>query len=182
MKIIPETDMCYNEPKCCDCDERICVCKCEFPKRGPQPGRALLSCGCGNGAQIPIIAAAILGNVTPTPLASVTIDSSALKCPKTLLTFTAEIQSVVGVTLRLSFLVKKNTKGGCCQYICGTHNFTDTAALASVQTFSFQICDSTPCDECTTYTVEYIPIDIVVALGAAINNVSFTALAVENLC
>lgn len=159
----------------------LCKCKCE-PDKGPKPGKALLRCGCGSGAQLPIIAAAILGSVTPTPLASVTIDASALKNPKTLLTFTAEIQDTIGLLLRLSFLVKRITKSGCCQYICGTHNYTDTAAVASTKTFSFQICDSSPCDECVTYTVEYVPLDVIVALGASINNVSLTALAVENLC
>lgn len=166
---------CYKQPV------YLCKCKCE-PHKGPKPGRALLNCGCGSGAQIPIIAAAILGSINPIPLASVTIDASCLKNPTTLLTFTSEIQSVVDVALRLNFLVKRSSKSGCCQYICGTHNFTDTAALDTVRTFSFQVCDKDPCDECVTYSVEYVPIDIVVALGAAINNVTLNAIAVENLC
>ncbi|NFN95721.1 DUF4489 domain-containing protein [Clostridium botulinum] len=149
---------------------------------GQKPGRAILKCGCGGSAPIPVISINTLGTVRPLPLASVTIDTSKLKCPTTVLTFTCEIKSVLDVSLRLNFLIKKSAKNGCCEYICGTHSFSDVLEFAETQTFSFQVCDSSSCDDCVTYSVEYVPIDVVLALGGSINNAALTALAVENLC
>ncbi|MGG7176891.1 DUF4489 domain-containing protein [Clostridium paraputrificum] len=162
-------------------EEKKCVIKC-ISHEGPKPGKAILKCGCGGGAPIPIVSLNILGTVKPLPLASVTIDTSNLKCPTTLLTFTAEITSVVDVALRLNFLIKKSSKSGCCEYICGTHSFSDVLEFFGTQSFSFQVCDCNPCDECVTYSVEYVPIDVVLAVGAHITNASLTAIAVENIC
>ncbi|ACD24401.1 MULTISPECIES: DUF4489 domain-containing protein [Clostridium] len=149
---------------------------------GQKPGRAILKCGCGGSAPIPVVSVNALGTVRPLPLASVTIDTSKLKCPTTVLTFTCEIKSVLDVSLRLNFLIKKSAKNGCCEYICGTHSFSDVIEFAGTQTFSFQVCDNSSCDDCVTYSVEYVPIDFILNIGGSINNAALTALAVENLC
>lgn len=148
---------------------------------GQQPGRAILKCGCSGSAPIPVISVNALGTVKPLPLASVTIDPANLRCPTTVLTFTCEIKSVLDVSLRLNFLIKKSCKNGT-EYICGTHSFSDVIEFAGTQTFSFQACDNSTCDECVTYTVEYVPIDFILSVGGSINNCTLTALAVENLC
>ncbi|MGL4108939.1 DUF4489 domain-containing protein [Clostridium sp. LP20] len=161
--------------------EKQCVVKC-ISHQGPKPGRAILKCGCNGGAPIPVISINVLGTVKPLPLASVTIDNSNLKCPTTLLTFTAEISSVEASLLRLNFFVKKSSKNGCCDFICGTHHFADELDDTGTSSISFQVCDCNPCDDCVTYSVEYAATDVVLTNGAFITNAILTALSVENIC
>ncbi|MDR5586375.1 MULTISPECIES: DUF4489 domain-containing protein [Clostridium] len=181
MKIMEENLM--SDYNCYPKKQKPCICQCEcVHHEGQEPGRAILKCGCSGSAPIPVVSANTLGTVKPLPLANVSIDTTNLKNPTTVLTFTCEIQSVLDVSLRLNFLIKKTTKNGYCEYICGTHSFSDVIEFVGIQTFSFQVCDNSLCNDCVTYTVEYVPIDFILNLGGSINNATLTALAVENLC
>ncbi|AOR23779.1 DUF4489 domain-containing protein [Clostridium taeniosporum] len=162
-------------------DKKPVACEPIYHEK-PKAGRAILKCSCGGYAPIPVISNNALGTVKPLPLASVSIDTKGLKCPTTLLTFTCEIKSVIDVSLRLNFLIKKTSKSGCCEYICGTHSFSDVIEFAGTQTFSFQVCDKSLCDDCVTYSIEYVPIDFILNVGGSINNATLTALAVEDFC
>lgn len=180
MKIMPENKM-YDSCESNECVEKPCYCKCVCHK-GPEPGRVIIKCGCGGTSPVPVVAAAAIGTIKPIPVASVTIDPSCLKNPTTHLIFTAEINAPAAVALNLNFYIKKSSKSGCCEYICGTRSFVPAPNLDQILTFAFQTCECNTCDECVTYSIEYVPIKEVAALGASVNNPSLTAISVENLC
>lgn len=167
--------------KCDRCDR--CDCNCQ------KPGKAILSCGHGGVGPLANITATTTTRVNPIPVASVSIDTRCMECPKVLLHFTAQINlpattaAAAASTATLNFIISRTTKCGCPQYIGGTFTFSTANAAAAVEaeSFSFQYCDCNPCPDCTTYTVELDP-SVATPAGVTITNATLSALAVEDLC
>lgn len=162
---------CRRDDGCCRRDERCC---------GQQPGKAILKCGSGGVGPLPVISTPLSN---PIPVASVSIDTRAMECPKVLLHFTCQINLPADAGVNLNFMISRTTNCGCPQYIGGTFTFSDLVAVLEAESFSFQQCDCNTCQDCVTYTVEIDPSSLIaVTAGVTITNATLTALAVEDLC
>lgn len=170
MKIVDNGHGCGCESCERSCCRRDC-CKCQ------KPGKSILNCGCGGVGPLSVISAPLN---SPIPVASTSIDTRCMECPRVLLHFTAQINLPAGATATLNFIISRTDKCGCPQNIGGTFTFTTTTTALASESFSFQYCDCNPCPDCTTYTVELDPAEVTVA-GVTITNATISALAVENL-
>ena len=145
----------------------------------PAPGKSILSCGAGGIGPMPIISTPLS---RPIPVASVSIDTSRLRNPRILLTFTSLIILPATILVNLNFIIEKSNDGGSPQEIGGTHTFSELASVLESESFCFQYCDCSPCHSCTTYTVKLAPSSLIAeTAGLTITNATLTALAVESL-
>ena len=151
----------------------------EMHCKGPEPGRAILNCGCGAAGPLPILDLAGASIINPYSVASVTIDTRGMKCPCVLINFTSLINVPVGVLPNISFRLVR-TCNGCSQAIGGTYNYSDAINALHSESFSFQFCDCGECCGCCTYTVE-ISNATLAQVGTTISG-NISALAVEKTC
>ena len=176
MKIVDNDRGCDSCGRSCRRDNCCCCCDCNPQK----PGKAILNCGCGGVGPLPIISTPISN---PIPVASVSIDTRCMENPKVLLHFTAQINLPADAAVNLNFMITRTTKNGCPQHVGGTFTFSDLVAVLEAESFSFQFYDSSPCPDCTTYTVEIEPSSLIaVTAGVTITNATLSALAVEDRC
>lgn len=174
MKIVDNDHGCETCGRSCRRDRDCCCNNCQ------KPGKAILSCGCGGVGPLPVISTPLSN---PIPVASVSIDTRCMDCPKVLLHFTCQINLPVDAAVNLNFMISRTTKCGCPQYVGGTFTFSDLVAVLEAETFSFQYCDCSPCPDCTTYTIEIEPSSLIaVTAGVTITNATISALAVEDQC
>ncbi len=175
-------DDCY-EPKCCKpkkvCYEECCVVK-RRTKCSPEPGKALLKCGRGAAGPLPILAdGLLLGGSNAINVGSVTIDTSELCNPTTLLNFNIILSAPVAIGATITFSVIKCCNG-CTQPVGESFTFSALLGVLSSQSFNFQICDQSECCDCTTYTLQITNATLLAAGLSLTANIS--ALAVENIC
>lgn len=165
-----------HDYKCCckDYDHKP-VCK------GPEGGKAILSCGAGGPVFLPSVDIGDLGD-SPIPVASANINTSALCDAKILLTFTGSIGLPATAFASISFVITKTCDNGSPQSVGSSYTFTATPIVDSfsVTSFSFQFCDCNSCDGCCTYTVSIAPRSSTLTLGPASVGGTLSILAVEN--
>ncbi|MDO5517471.1 MAG: DUF4489 domain-containing protein [Clostridium sp.] len=178
MKIVDNDHGCDSCGRSCKRD-RDCCCSNSCQK----PGKSILNCGCGGVGPLPdnVVGGVATNMCNPIPVASVSIDTRCMECPKVLLHFTSQINLPIAADVTLNFMICRTTKCGCPQYVGGTFTFSAVAAALEAESFSFQYCDCNPCPDCTTYTVSVEPSGAAIA-GVTITNAMLTALAVEDLC
>ena len=116
---------------------------------------------------------------TPTPVGSVSIDTTGLKNPTVLLSVTGIINAPIGALPNLTFRIIR-CANGCSQPVGGSYTYAGTVDLLESNSFAFQYCDCSQCDGCATYTLEITSATIAQA-GTTINT-TISALAVENEC
>ena len=173
---------CY-EPKCCKPKkvyyEECCVVK-KRCKPSPEPGRALLKCGRGAAGPLPALTTGLLlGGSNAINVGSVTIDTTELCNPTVLLNFNIIISAPVAIASTLTFSVFKCCDG-CTQPVGESFTFSAALGILASQSFNFQICDTSDCCECTTYTLQIT--DATLAAAGLSLTANISALAVENIC
>ncbi|WP_238883135.1 DUF4489 domain-containing protein [Clostridium sp. YIM B02551] len=116
------------------------------------------------------------------PVVSVSIDTTPLKNPATLLTFTAQINMPAELNVNLAFTIKKYNSQGGVQTIGGTYVFSSVAELLEAEAFSFQFFDNGNARGNFTYAVQVAPNSFIgIAPGLTITNAVLSALAVEQV-
>ena len=145
----------------------------------PEPGKAILSCGAGAVGPLPILDLAGASIINPYSLASVTIDTRAMKCPCVLINFTGLINIPIGVLPNITFRLVR-TIDGCTQAVGGSYNYSDAIDALHSESFAFQFCDCGQCCGCATYSVEISNATLAHAGTTISGNIS--ALAVEKAC
>lgn len=164
-----------------DCNQTYCCC-CKQVKKGQKPGEAILKCSCGGSTTIAPGVSASTPLQSPKYIASVTIDTSCLKHPTVLLTFTGDIKRIKKSKDTLNFIIKKSCSCNSCDIpVCNTHSFIDDGSDITSLSYSFQSCECSTCDECCTYSI-YLDTDSTSSDGVSVCDAVLTALAVENEC
>ena len=140
-------------------------------------GRAVLRCGSGCAGPLPMLGSVGLMPTAPTPVGSVSIDTTGLKKPNILLSVTGIINAPIGALPNLTFRILKCCDG-CSQPVGGSYTYAGTVDLLESNSFAFQYCDCAQHSGCATYTLEITSATLAQA-GTTINT-TISALAVEN--
>lgn len=169
-----EEKKCFVE-RCHEEEHNIC-------RGGEEPGRAILKCS--PGASVPNILISITVLTPQTfQLGSVSINTSRLCNPSTLVTISGEITAQLALTTSPGNLVLTRSCKGVEPQVVANFSVLGAIELLAVQPFSFQFCDcnSSCCCDCVTYSLAYVSIPAV-AINLSFSNIVLSALAVEKGC
>ncbi|GAA0076391.1 hypothetical protein UT300005_07690 [Clostridium sp. CTA-5] len=139
----------------------------------------VLSANTGGVGPLPVLTTPLIKDL---PVASVTIDTSKLKDPSVLLTFTSQINMTAELNVNLVFTVKKYVENGSEQTVGGSWVFSSIAEILEAETFAFQFYEGNSNPGKFTYTVQVSSNSFVgVAAGLSITNATLSILAVDEI-
>ncbi|MBW6409515.1 DUF4489 domain-containing protein [Clostridium weizhouense] len=140
-------------------------------------GKAILKANTGGVGPLPVLTTQLIKDL---PVTSVTIDTSKLKDPSVLLTFTSQINMTAELNVNLVFTVKKYVENGSEQTVGGSWVFSSIAEVFEAETFAFQFYDIAANPGKFTYTVQISSNSFIgVAAGLTISNATLSVLAVD---
>jgi hypothetical protein len=144
-----------------------------------QPGKYVqLNASTGGAGPLPIITT-LLAN--PINVVDVTIDTTGMRNPVVLLTFTSVISLPVGISVTLNFEIKRSTNGGSPVSVGPTNTFSTLVNVLEAEAFSFQYFDNNLAPGVYTYSVQISTNSFIdVTPGLTVNNATLSALAVDN--
>ena len=117
----------------------------------------------------------------PIPVVDVTIDTTGMRSPVILLTYTSIISLPIGVTVTLNFEIKRSTAGGAPVSVGPTNTYSTLVTCLEAEAFSFQYFDNSLQPGVYTYSVQISTNSFIdVTPGLTVNNATLSALAVDN--
>ncbi|MBL4932829.1 DUF4489 domain-containing protein [Clostridium paridis] len=136
----------------------------------------VLNAATGGVGPFPVFTTPLIKNV---PVVSVTIDTTTLRDPSVLLSFTAQINMPAELNVNLAFTIKRSNNQGVEQAIGGTYVFSSIAELLEAESFAFQFLDTINTKGIYTYSVQLAANSFIgIAPGLTITNATLSALAV----
>lgn len=168
------------------CDKKNKAKDCNI-SRQPHYKDAVASCG-----NTTTSLASGSGITSPIAIATLQADSSCVKCPVTILTYSGILTGTAAETITISLRKSQYNNCNCCCN-CGMmpttttiRQFTITTVANQTLPFTFQFCDAPGqncgcCDsDCATYTITAV--SSAASSAITVTGLSFTALTVENGC
>jgi hypothetical protein len=153
---------------------------CDHCKKEKKPCPTIIKCSCPGSATLSTLTPAGI----PSPLTSLTLNTSCLCNPCTKLEFASNLIAPVAFTGTINFQVSKLCRGQSTPIPVGPAWTFSGIAVTAAETFSFFVCDCDSCfDDCCTYTVAATAATI--TLGTlSINNATLGAISTcgQNQC
>lgn len=117
----------------------------------------------------------------PISIVDVTIDTTGMRTPVVLLTYTSVISLPLGVSVTLNFEIKRSSANGAPVPVGPTNTFSTLVTALEAESFSFQFFDSSLAPGVYTYSVLLSTNSVIdITPGVTINNATISALAVDN--
>lgn len=137
-----------------------------------------LNASTGGVGPLPIITTLF---ADPINVVDVSIDTSRMKSPTTLLTFTGIVSLPLGISVTLNFQIRRTSEDGSTIKVGSTYTFSTLANVLEAEAFSFQYADIDAIPGKYTYAVELSTNSIIdVTPGLTVTNATLSALAVDN--
>jgi hypothetical protein len=137
-----------------------------------------LNAATGGAGPLPIITTLL---ADPINVVDVTIDTTGMRDPATLLTFTSAICLPVGISVTLNFEITRSLNGGAPVNVGSTYTFSTLVNVLEAEAFSFQYFDNNLTPGVYTYSVHLSTNSVIdITPGLTVGNATLSALAVDN--
>lgn len=156
----------------------------------PAPGKLILRCSNGSFATNINIVAPPFIQVFNQPIASVSMDTTSLKCPSILIDFAGILTTIPTpgiISLTATFTLFKTCKESKIRQPVATYNFNVVnlfSPFPDSQTIKFEYspCDD-ECEDCCTYTLEFTRVSsFFQSIGSISINGTLCVLTVDSVC
>lgn len=135
-----------------------------------------LNAASGHAGPLPVITTLL---AAPINVVNVTIDTTGMRHPDVLLTYTSIISLPLGVSVTLNFEILRTTPGGAPTPVGSTYTFSTLVTALEAESFAFQFFDSDLAPGVYTYTVQVSTNSIIDITPGTTVNATLSALAVD---
>jgi hypothetical protein len=137
-----------------------------------------LNASSGGAGPFPLITTLL---ADPISVVDVTIDTTGMRSPVILLSFTSVVCLPVGISVTLNFEIRRSYGDGAAVCVGPTNTFSTLVTALEAESFAFQYFDSNLAPGVYTYSIKLSTNSVVdITPGLTINNAMLSALAVDN--
>jgi hypothetical protein len=137
-----------------------------------------LNSATGGAGPFPLITTLL---ADPIPVVDVTIDTTGMRSPVILLSYTSIVSLPIGISVTLNFELKRSFGNGASVSVGPTNTFSTLVTALEAESFALQFFDNNLAPGIYTYSVQLSTNSVIdITPGLTINNATLSALAVDN--